>query len=225
MLSIRISHVVAVVAVIAALLVGAYWGRFAGNQKPGGNQAAEPETAKPTKESEKWERQIEALNLAVAQLSEAQKLALATKYQRPEILVVPGAPGLPGAVGSPGKDGQVVLAETKTTGEAPAGVSILSTANPSTGVVTNTVVANPVKFWGAPLRWRVFAEGMTGEATWDTSRFSYAAGLEFDMVRMGSVHFQPKVEWFREPVGLTGEVTDGAKAGLRISWEPSRCWF
>lgn len=220
MISLPIRPVLLVGALIAAVLVGAYWGRFAGNQKPGGLDASKPEVAEPTKESDKWERQIEALNLAVAQLSEAQKLALATKYQRPEIMVVPGAPGAPGAAGAAGKDGQVVLGETHTKTEAPAGVSILTTANPTTGKVENTVIANPVKFWGAPLRWRVFAEALTPEATWDTSRYSYAAGLEFDMVRMGSVHFQPKVEWFREPIPGTGEITDGARAGVRISWEP-----
>lgn len=173
-----------------------------------------PEVAQPTDSSDEWREEMRQLQLSVKALTEAQALALATKYQKPEIIYVQGSPG------APGKDGRdAVLAETETSQPAPAGVSILTTADPKTGEVTNTVVANKEPFLTAPLKLRFYLEGGVEEMKMEQWRAE--AGVEFRALRRGSAEIQPKVSLGYFPLQTEIGVEHDTRlfTGVRVTFE------
>ena len=207
-----ISILALVLAILGLLILGGYVRDW--NQDQGAAQR--PEIAEPTKASEKWDRQMEALTLAVAKLTEAQAAALATKYGRPDIRYVPGPPGAPGAAG---RDGETkVLTETKTSTAAPTGVSILTTVDP-TGKVENTVVANKVPFLGAPLKFRFYLEGGVEELTMEKWRAE--AGVEFRALRLGKLEIQPKASVGYYPLGASPLIDHEVRVftGIRLAFD------
>lgn len=210
-----VSILVLVAVILGLLVLGGYVRDWRVEQAA----AAKPEIAVDTKASEKWERQMEALTLAVAKLSEAQAAALATKYDRPDVRYVPGPAGRDGAPGAPGTPGTVVLAETTSKAPAPAGVDILTTANPTTGKVENTVVPRKVSFFGAPLKWRLYLEGGTESLTME--RWRAEAGVEFRALRLGWVELQPKASVGYFPLGEPPVIEHEVRVftGLRVTFD------